>query len=162
MYYEVQVGSNIKKQSKDSVLKTCGNILENEEPWAVLVHGDAWSNNMMFRYDPSTEKPVQVMFVDLQDFHVHQLPGWSWDEFKRRVHRAKIWGGNIAVSGLPVFLHEPDDFISLDDMAETSIEDSTDRTQRAIQYYSKLGSSGKVNPILQARIQGVLEDLIGE
>ncbi|CAG7786226.1 unnamed protein product [Allacma fusca] len=98
----------------------------------------------------------------LKSVRISILPGWSCDEFKRRVHRAKIWGGNIAVTVLPVFLHEPDDCISLDDVAETSIEDSTDRTQRAIQYYSRLGSSGNVKPILQGRIQGVLEDLIAE
>ena len=36
------------------------------ESWDVLLHGDCWSNNLMFRYDSITGKPAEVMFIDLQ------------------------------------------------------------------------------------------------
>lgn len=37
-----------------------------EEPLAVVVHGDFCRNNIMFKYDPATGKPVDVRFFDLQ------------------------------------------------------------------------------------------------
>ena len=39
------------------------------ESWDVLLHGDCWSNNLMFRYDTITGKPAQVIFIDLQLCH---------------------------------------------------------------------------------------------
>ena len=36
------------------------------EPWLVATHGDCWLNNIMFRYDEDTGKPVEVVFIDLQ------------------------------------------------------------------------------------------------
>ncbi|XP_059621269.1 uncharacterized protein LOC132264937 [Phlebotomus argentipes] len=36
----------------------------------VLLHGDFWSNNMMFKYD-SAKNPIDVIFVDFQ------LPNWT-------------------------------------------------------------------------------------
>ncbi|XP_055687441.1 uncharacterized protein LOC129792412 [Lutzomyia longipalpis] len=41
-----------------------------ESNFNVLLHGDFWSNNMMFRYD-SANNPVDVIFVDFQ------LPFWA-------------------------------------------------------------------------------------
>ncbi|XP_034240100.1 uncharacterized protein LOC117644607 isoform X1 [Thrips palmi] len=37
-----------------------------EEPLAVVTHGDFCRNNIMFKYDPVTGKPVDVRFFDLQ------------------------------------------------------------------------------------------------
>ncbi|XP_077279633.1 uncharacterized protein LOC143907027 [Temnothorax americanus] len=36
-----------------------------EEPWATLVHGDFWVNNMMFKYDESG-RPINMKIVDFQ------------------------------------------------------------------------------------------------
>jgi len=36
------------------------------DPWEVILHGDCWSNNMLFRYDETTGRPVEVILVDLQ------------------------------------------------------------------------------------------------
>ena len=41
----------------------------NEEPWEVLLHGDAYINNMIFRYDQVTGKQVEVVLIDLQMCH---------------------------------------------------------------------------------------------
>ena len=38
----------------------------NAEPWEVLLHGDAWSNNMIFSYDQVTGKPVEVILINLR------------------------------------------------------------------------------------------------
>jgi len=39
---------------------------KDEIPWKVVVHGDTHLNNMMFRYNSVTNKPEQVILVDLQ------------------------------------------------------------------------------------------------
>lgn len=36
------------------------------EPWRIICHGDCWSNNMLFRYDPKSGKPLEIVLVDLQ------------------------------------------------------------------------------------------------
>jgi len=40
--------------------------METLEPWTIINHGDCWSNNMLFKYDPETKKPVSIILVDLQ------------------------------------------------------------------------------------------------
>jgi hypothetical protein len=60
------LGQNESGHTKDNVLKKPGKIVENEDAWNVLLHGDCWSNNMMFRYDEKTGRPVEVVFIDLQ------------------------------------------------------------------------------------------------
>ncbi|XP_021957427.2 uncharacterized protein LOC110853466 isoform X2 [Folsomia candida] len=43
-----------------------GRDAENPEPWRIICHGDCWSNNMLFKYDQATGKPLEVVLVDLQ------------------------------------------------------------------------------------------------
>ncbi|OXA51219.1 uncharacterized protein LOC110853579 [Folsomia candida] len=43
-----------------------GKDADNPEPWRIICHGDCWSNNMLFRYDQDTGKPLEVVLVDLQ------------------------------------------------------------------------------------------------
>lgn len=40
-------------------------VARNEKEFNVINHGDAWVNNMMFRYDDN-DKPIQHIFVDFQ------------------------------------------------------------------------------------------------
>jgi hypothetical protein len=65
-FYGCDLGQNERGHTKDNVLRKPGKIVENEEPWKVLVHNDSWSNNMMFRYDKKTGRPIEVVFIDLQ------------------------------------------------------------------------------------------------
>jgi hypothetical protein len=59
-------GQQVEGHTKDSIVREKGPIIENEEPWTTLLHGDCWSNNMMFRYDEKTGRPIEVVFIDLQ------------------------------------------------------------------------------------------------
>ncbi|CAG7700789.1 unnamed protein product [Allacma fusca] len=53
-------------RTKDTILKKPRDgTVKDEKPWAVLCHGDAWSNNILFRYD-NENNPIEVTFVDLQ------------------------------------------------------------------------------------------------
>lgn len=40
-------------------------VTRNDKEFNVINHGDAWVNNMMFRYDEN-DKPIQQIFVDFQ------------------------------------------------------------------------------------------------
>lgn len=55
---------------EDGLVRNSKNILcsSGTEQWIVGGHGDCWINNMLFRYDPITKKPVEIMLVDLQVF----------------------------------------------------------------------------------------------
>jgi hypothetical protein len=66
LYFDFNAGQDEKGHTKDTVVRKPGAIVENEEPWTTLLHGDCWSNNMMFRYDEKTGRPVEVVFIDLQ------------------------------------------------------------------------------------------------
>ncbi|CAG7838463.1 unnamed protein product [Allacma fusca] len=52
--------------NKDNILRVPQDNNPNEEPWLTITHGDSWLNNMMFRYDEETGKPLEVLFIDLQ------------------------------------------------------------------------------------------------
>ncbi|XP_058053855.1 uncharacterized protein LOC131205673 [Anopheles bellator] len=58
---------------RQCVLQDCET--DDGRGFRVLNHGDLWSNNMLFRYDPQTPSiVVDVMFVDLQ-LSVYSSPG---------------------------------------------------------------------------------------
>ncbi|CAG7722643.1 unnamed protein product [Allacma fusca] len=66
LYFGSDSGPSGRGHSKDNILKKPGLVVWSEEPWNVLLHGDCWSNNMMFRYDEKTNRPVEVVFLDFQ------------------------------------------------------------------------------------------------
>ncbi|XP_050701225.1 uncharacterized protein LOC126987844 [Eriocheir sinensis] len=43
--------------------------IERKSPFASIIHGDCWINNMLFRYDASGS-PIEVVFLDLQGCRV--------------------------------------------------------------------------------------------
>ncbi|XP_014275078.1 uncharacterized protein [Halyomorpha halys] len=49
-------------------LRSMGKIHTEESEFAVLNHGDCWSNNMMFKYD-FQKRPIAVKFLDFQIPH---------------------------------------------------------------------------------------------
>lgn len=53
------------------------NSVTPQEPWATLVHNDFWVNNMLFKYDETDNKPINMKIVDFQlsvyDYGVNDL-----------------------------------------------------------------------------------------
>ncbi|GAB0087773.1 hypothetical protein DMENIID0001_021190 [Sergentomyia squamirostris] len=58
------------KKFRDVFIEKGIKLYEPDEYFNVLLHGDFWSNNMMFKYD-NDGNPIDVLFVD------YQLPYWS-------------------------------------------------------------------------------------
>lgn len=48
--------------------------------FCVLNHGDLWVNNIMFKYDKLTKKPIDVVFVDLA-MGIYSSPGFDLNYF---------------------------------------------------------------------------------
>ncbi|XP_073842725.1 uncharacterized protein [Musca autumnalis] len=61
-YYDevIQIQNNLA----DAVFKTAEH--KHDDSFKVLNHGDAWSNNIMFRYEEDTGKILDTYFVDYQ------------------------------------------------------------------------------------------------
>ncbi|XP_069690891.1 uncharacterized protein [Periplaneta americana] len=58
---------NLADESVDLITESCK---RKDDDFNVLIHGDLWLNNMMFRYsEGTTEEPVDMRFVDLQLCH---------------------------------------------------------------------------------------------
>ena len=54
------MGITLKELQVPETLDNCG-------PLACILHGDYWSNNMLFKYDADDEqKPIQIKMVDFQ------------------------------------------------------------------------------------------------
>ncbi|CAL8099548.1 unnamed protein product [Orchesella dallaii] len=63
---EEEASSFVGKIYNDDYFKNLFALIGAKVPLAVIGHGDCWTNNLMFRYDPDTNKPVEIKFVDYQ------------------------------------------------------------------------------------------------
>lgn len=64
----------------------------------VLTHGDVWTNNVMFKYDHVTQKPIDVILIDFQysfwgspTLDLHHFFNTSMKEPLRRAHQDKLF-----------------------------------------------------------------------
>ncbi|CAG7835786.1 unnamed protein product [Allacma fusca] len=207
LYFDCDFGQKERGHTKDNILKKPQATLDNEEPWLTLIHGDCWSNNLMFRYDQKTGKPIEVVFIDLQisretdpmidicyglyfnpqpdlrqkhlqtilriyfdtftdickKFDVPAFPGWSWEEFNRRFHRAKLLGGFMAMS-IPMILKNTDQLENLDDMmAKVEVSGNGDKTvsENLVEMFANMPAS-KPHPAVKPRISTVLQELVDD
>ncbi|ODN02157.1 hypothetical protein Ocin01_04497 [Orchesella cincta] len=63
---EEKAGTLVGKICNADYYKHLFSLVGGKVPFAVIGHGDCWTNNLMFRYDPETNKPVEIKFVDYQ------------------------------------------------------------------------------------------------
>ena len=89
-------------------------------------------------------------------FSVAPVPGWSWEEFCRRFHRAQIYGIAMAVGALPVVLKNVDDVKDLEELG--TAEDGVVDDDSMKELTSAIMGVNVENPMMMARIQGVVED----
>ncbi|KAJ3659962.1 hypothetical protein Zmor_011623 [Zophobas morio] len=56
------------KYTDDNVVKIFGDITRQDFDYSAILHGDCWSNNMMFKYDDTANgrKPVDMRLLDFQ------------------------------------------------------------------------------------------------
>ena len=99
-------------------------------------------------YDTFTEICVR--------FSVTPFPGWSWEEFNRRFHRAQIIGMSMGAGALPVMLQDPNQVQDLEKLS--SPEDNVVNEESTKELMSSMWGVNMENPVMQARLRGVLED----
>ena len=84
-------------------------------------------------------------------------PGWSWEEFYRRFHRAQIIGAFSAAVALPMVLQNPAEVKDMEklDLAKSGADDTDDDIKNV---WSQKINVNIVNPIMEKRFRGALED----
>ena len=93
-----------------------------------------------------------------KDFSVRTLPGWSWEEFNRRFHRAQIFGVYMAATLLPKMLKSPDEIVDMEKMQISEEDFKSDNFMK--QLLSDFASIKTDNPVLRSRLRGVIGDAV--
>ena len=89
-------------------------------------------------------------------FSVPLLPGWSWEEFNRRFHRAQIFGIYMAVGLLPMILQNPDEVKDLDKVEMPT--DGANAEENMNKLVSEMTQVNYTNPVMLSRLRAALED----
>ena len=87
---------------------------------------------------------------------VSALPGWSWEEFSRRFHRAQIYGIYVAVSLLPRILQNPEEVKDMENVEmPTDGANAEENMKKLVTEMTKVNYN---NPVMLQRLRAVLED----
>ena len=89
-------------------------------------------------------------------FSVPPFHGWSWEEFNRRFHRSQIFGMAMGADGLPMMLQDPNEAKDLEKLSVS--EDGTVDEESMKELMSAMMGGNMENPVVKARLRGVLED----
>jgi Ecdysteroid kinase-like family len=59
--------NSVKWLASDECFKWLQKLSKSDPKWInVLCHGDCWANNLMFKIDPVTDKPMEIKMIDFQ------------------------------------------------------------------------------------------------
>ena len=87
-------------------------------------------------------------------------PGWCWDEFYRRFHRAQIFGVYLGATGLPMMLQNPDEVKDLSEVKVSKEHGKVDAEEEMKNVWTHLANVNISNPVMEKRVRGVLEDAV--
>ncbi|CAG7700783.1 unnamed protein product [Allacma fusca] len=98
-------------------------------------------------------------------FSVPCYPGWSWEEFKRRFHRAKIYGART-VKTLPVCLKthcHSQQVVNLEESGDSRNENvDNDEGDEFSELVKSLTKRAVIHPALRERLTGALQEFIDD
>ena len=86
------------------------------------------------------------------------LPGWNWEEFNRRFHRAQIFGIYLSVSLLPLILENPDEIKDMEKAEEVQTAEEGDTEENVKKLVKEMAKVSYTNRDMLRRLRETLED----